>query len=231
MEYLSEIELYYCKILSNEQNCFVLDGDEFKHCIKVMRNKAGNKIYSTDGVGNLYEALIEEISKDSLIAKILSVRTYKDIYSNITFCIPNLRNPDRIKFALEKCTELGITKFIVFNSQRSINKNINIDRLDKVVLAALKQSLRTHLPKILSLKNLQCLDIKNQDVILFDQSSNKYLKDITIDKEKNYIFIFGPEGGLTQDEIKMLNPFLTLKLSENRLRSETAIIKAASILL
>lgn len=231
MEYLSDIELYFSRTIILEQNYFILDGDEFKHCVKVMRNKTGNKIYSTDGSGNLYEALIEEISNDSLKAKILNVKSYKDCNDNITFCIPNLRNPERLKFALEKCTELGVTKFIVFNSQRSINKNINIERLDKIILAALKQSLRTHLPKILSLKNLQSLDIKNQVVILFDQGSNKYLKDIAIDKEKNYIFIFGPEGGFTQEEIKMLNPFLTLKLSENRLRSETAIIKAASILL
>ncbi len=231
MEYLSDIELYFCKTKNFEKNFFVLEGEEFKHCTKVMRNKVGYKIFATDGVGNIYEASIEEIDKDSLTAKILNVRTYHNNSENITFCIPNLKNPERSKFALEKCTELGITDFIIFNSSRTINKNVNIERLNKIVLAALKQSLRAHLPKIQFKDHLNDINKTNKKIIVFDQHGQTDLISFSFSENEEYMFVFGPEGGLTIDEKDLLNPTATLKLSDNRLRSETAIIKAASILL
>lgn len=208
-----------------------MEDDEFKHCIKVMRNKNRQNIYATDGTGNIYEAVITDINKESLKAEILNVQTYQNSFSNFIFCIPNLRNPERLKFALEKCTELGVTDFIIFNSERSINKNINIERLNKIVLSALKQSLRTFLPEINFLQSLKDLDTSDKRVIIFDQHSEIKLNSLTIKKDEEYLFIFGPEGGLTKEELTVLNPDKIIKLSENRLRSETAIIKAASILL
>ncbi|MDY0082696.1 MAG: RsmE family RNA methyltransferase [Ignavibacteriaceae bacterium] len=231
MEYLSDIELFFCKTIYKEKKYFLLEDDEFKHCIKVMRNKKGQKIYATDGTGNVYEAVITDINKESLKAEILNVKTYQNSFSDFIFCIPNLRNPERLKFALEKCTELGITNFIVFNSERSINKNINMERLNKIVLSALKQSLRTFLPEINFLKSLKDLDTSDKRVIVFDQHSEIKLNSLTIKKDEEYLFVFGPEGGLTKEELTILNPDNIIKLSENRLRSETAIIKAASILL
>ncbi len=231
MEYLSDIELYFCKTINKEKKYFLLEDDEFKHCIKVMRNKNRQNIYATDGTGNIYEAVITDINKESLKAEILNVQTYQNSFSNFIFCIPNLRNPERLKFALEKCTELGVTDFIIFNSERSINKNINIERLNKIVLSALKQSLRTFLPEINFLQSLKDLDTSDKRVIIFDQHSEIKLNSLTIKKDEEYLFIFGPEGGLTKEELTVLNPDKIIKLSENRLRSETAIIKAASILL
>ncbi len=231
MEYLSDIELYFCKTVYKEQNYFLLEDDEFKHCIKVMRNKKGQRIYATDGAGNLFEAEISEINKNFLKAEISDIKTYQNPYTNFTFCIPNLKNPERLKFALEKCTELGVTNFIIFNSERTISKNINHSRLTKIVFSALKQSLRTYLPEIHIANQLKEINTQNKIVIIFDQSSEVYLKDLTFNQNEEYLFVFGPEGSLTQEEIKFLNPDKIVKLSENRLRSETAIIKAASILL
>jgi 16S rRNA (uracil1498-N3)-methyltransferase len=230
LEYLSNIELYFCKIVNKEQNCFFLEDDEFKHCIKVMRNKKAQQIYATDGTGNLFKAEIAEINKNTLKAEILNTITYQNSNSNITFCIPNLRNPERLKFAFEKCTELGFTKMIIFNSARSVNKNINISRLNKIVLTAIKQSLRTYLPEINSAEEIKSINSSNKIVILFDQHSDMQLNSLSINKDKEYLFVFGPEGGLTEEEIITLKPDKIVKLSENRLRSETAIIKAASIL-
>jgi len=231
LEYLSDIELYFCKTVYKEQNYFLLEDDEFKHCIKVMRNKKGQKIYATDGAGNLFEAEISEINKNFLKAEISGTKTFQNPYTNFTFCIPNLKNPERLKFALEKCTELGVTNFIIFNSERTIAKNINLSRLNKIVFSALKQSLRTYLPEIHIANQLKEIDTHNKKVIVFDQNSEVYLKDLTFNQNEEYLFVFGPEGSLTKEEIKFLNPDNIVKLSENRLRSETAIIKAASILL
>lgn len=231
MEYLSNIELYFSNTLDLEKNFIFLEGEEFKHCIKVMRNKEGYKIFVTDGLGNIYQATIVEIFKDHLKADISGVKTYQNNFYNITFCIPNLKNPERLKFALEKCTELGLTNFIVFNSVRTINKKVNIERLNKIVLSALKQALRAFLPKIDFIDNLTEIKKSDKKVILLDQNASNHLSSITLNKDEEYFFVFGPEGGLTDNEKLLLNPIATIKLSENRLRSETAIIKAASILL
>ena len=73
---------------------------------------------------------------------------------NIFFCIPKLKYSDRFEFALEKCTELGITNFIIFDSERSIHKSDKKERWEKIVLSAMKQSLRSYLPNITVINSL-----------------------------------------------------------------------------
>ena len=229
-KYLSNIELYYSKSVSDSSKSFYLIEEEFHHAVKVMRNKIGGKIFTTDGCGNIFEGLITEINKGSLISKIIKTYIYKNELDNFTFCIPNLKNPERLKFALEKCTELGITRFVLFNSERTVSKGFNADRLNKIVLSAMKQSVRSFLPKIEIVNSIKELKNTTGEIILFDQLSLNKLSEQKFDKSENYLMIFGPEGGLTDKEIQEINPTKTFRLIENRLRSETAIIKAASVI-
>jgi 16S rRNA (uracil1498-N3)-methyltransferase len=230
LEYLSNIELYYCNQLLDNAPTFNLVDDEYQHCVKVMRNKVNDKLFATDGLGNIFEGIVTEIQKESITATIDKKYIYKNKLHNITFCVPNLKNPERLKFALEKCTELGITNFILFNSEHTISKGLKLERLNRIVLAAMKQSLRSYLPKISVIKSLS--EIKNLygKKIYFDQTSTKNFKDYKFDENLNYLFVFGPEGGLSPKEIELINSTVTLNLIENRLRSETAIVKAASII-
>ena len=228
--YLSNIELYYCTSVSDEGKIFSLAEEEFRHSIKVMRNNVNDKIFATDGCGNIFEGVITEIKKGSLIAKIIKNHIYKNELQNFTFCIPNLKNPERLKFALEKCTELGITRFILFNSERTVSKGFNTERLNKIVISAMKQSLRTFLPKIKIVNSIIELRDLTGEKILFDQLSSNKFAGQNFNISKNYFMIFGPEGGLTNKEIQEINPTMTFRLIGNRLRSETAIIKVASII-
>lgn len=230
MEYLSNIELYYCNHFFDDEQSFNLVDEEYQHCVKVMRNKVDNKLFVTDGLGNIYEGLITEIQKENLIATISKKYSYKNKLQNFTFYIPNLKNPERLKFALEKCTELGITNFVLFNSDNVISKGFKLDRLKKILLAAMKQSLRSFLPQISFINSLTEIKNLNGEFVLFDQTSTKKIKDYNFDESKKYSFIFGPEGGLSAKDIEVINPTLRLSLIENRLRSETAIVKAASII-
>ncbi|RKY90040.1 MAG: hypothetical protein DRQ01_09845, partial [Ignavibacteriae bacterium] len=116
---LSDIELYYTPPELIAKDKITLADDEFKHCCKVMRNSIGDAIYITDGEGNIYKTEIEKIEKNSLYGKICETISYKNELKNIFFCIPKLKNPDRLKYALEKCVELGITNFILFESKRT----------------------------------------------------------------------------------------------------------------
>lgn len=230
MEYLSKIELYHTKTISDDGSDFYLIEEEFHHAIKVMRNKIGDKIFATDGCGNIFEGLVVEINKVHIIAKITNTNSYKNELDNFTFCIPNLKNPERLKFALEKCTELGITRFILFNSERTVSKGFNADRLNKLVISAMKQSLRAFLPKLELINSIRELRNFTGEKILFDQLSFNKLGEQNFDRSEKYLMIFGPEGGLTDKEIQEINPAKTYRLTGNRLRSETAIIKAASVI-
>lgn len=230
MEYLSNIELYFSSSISKDEKTFQLVDEEYHHAIKVMRKKIGDSIFATDGKGKIIEGVINSIDKKCIYVKVVKSFSYKNRLNNFTFCIPNLRNPDRFKFALEKCVELGITNFVLFNSERSISKNFNIDRINKILLSAMKQSLQSYLPKVeiydSVLKFGELKDLK----ILFEQNSEIKLVNQKFDEVKNYYLIFGPEGGFSEKEILVIQPTVILNLAENRLRSETAIIKAASLI-
>lgn len=230
MEYLSNIELYFCSAVSFEEQIFLIERDEFHHATKVMRNKIGNKIFASDGIGKIFEGVVEDIKKDNLQSKIINTYEYKDTLKRFIFCIPNLKNPERLKFALEKCTELGITRFILFNSKHTVSKGFNLDRLNKIVLSAMKQSLRAYLPKIEIVDSIIELNSHGDEIVLFDQKGQTKLSDYKFDEDKNYLMIFGPEGGFSEKEISELKPTVILKLTKNRLRAETAIVTAASII-
>lgn len=195
-----------------------------------MRNKAGDKIYSTDGNGNIYEGIITSIENKSILVDVLKSISFTNRLKHFTFCIPGLRNPDRFKFAIEKCTELGITNFVLFNSVRSVSKGVNIDRVNKILLSAMKQSLQAYLPKVEVFDSLKRFKDLAVEKVLFEQNSGSKLAGQKFDISKEYYFIFGPEGGFSEKEILDIQPTFILNLADNRLRSETAIIKVASII-
>ena len=171
LAHLSDIELYYTSPEFIENEKITLQGEEFHHAVNVMRNYINDPIYITDGVGKIYECEIVEIGKSNLKARVTDEYQYKCNAANIWFCIPVLKNPDRLKFAFEKCVELGITNFILFTSNRTIPKKINLDKYLKTTQAAMKQSLRAFLPKIIS-TSFDEINKLSGDKILFDQKVN-----------------------------------------------------------
>ncbi len=230
MEFLSDIELYICSNFSEEEKILEINEDEFHHSVKVMRNKTGDKIFATNGKGKIFEGIITEIGKENLTAKIVQSFDFENELENFTICIPNLKNPERFKFALEKSIELGFTNFIIFTSERTISKNINLKRIEKISLAAMKQSLHSYFPKINLAKAVSELANPNHNIVLFDQSSTLVLSDYKFNKGSKYFLIFGPEGSFSESEIKILKPNLSFNLGNYRLRTETAIVKCASII-
>lgn len=230
MEQLSNIELYYTNPENIKNAELQIVGEEVHHIAKVMRHSPGDEVFVTDGVGNIYEGKIISLKNDLINVQITTVRKYEKNYENFVFCIPKLKSSDRLEFALEKSVELGITNFIIFNSERTISKSIKTHRLEKILLSAMKQSLRAFLPKIISTCAIEELSNLKGKKLVFEQSAAKYFVNFILNKnEKNY-FIFGPEGGLSSNELELFNMEELYKLAENRLRTETAVIKCASTL-
>jgi 16S rRNA (uracil1498-N3)-methyltransferase len=227
--HLSNIELYYSSEGHISDETISLTGDEFKHAIKVMRSKIGDTIYITNGAGLIFKTEISFIENDKLSVKIIETIKSENKFENIFFCIPKLKNPDRFKFAIEKCVELGVINFIIFESKRTIAKGTNIKRWEKITLAAMKQSLRAYLPKINLVKNLSDIAESSGEKIIFEQNAERKFQ-FESEMNKKYYFIFGPEGGLTEEELKFFDTDLICSLSDHRLRSETAIVKVASLI-
>ena len=226
---LSNIELFYSPRENISGETISLTGDEFKHAVKVMRSKIGDTIYITNGYGLIFKTEVLSIDKDNLSAKIVETIKTENKFENIFFCIPKLKNPGRFKFAIEKCVELGVTNFNIYESNRTIAIGTNIERWEKIALSAMKQSLRAYLPKIQLVNDLSNIAELNGEKIIFEQNAEKNFK-FNNDRGIKYYFVFGPEGGLTDVEIQLFESEEIYTLSGNRLRSETAIIKVASLL-
>lgn len=228
-EYLSDIELYISTEVYDKS--LKLIGDEFKHASKVMRHKVGDTLHVTNGDGKYFNTTIIEIDNDSLIASINNSKNYLNEFENVYFCFPRLKSSDRFEFELEKSIELGITNFIIINTQRTIPKGEKLDRWKKISLAAMKQSLRTFIPKIEYIKSIEKLNYYDGQKIILDQKGDgsliDYLKD-TIEQNNKIYYIFGPEGGLAKNEIDSIINNKLLTLTENRLRAETAVISTAT---
>lgn len=227
---ISNIELYYASPDSTGKNIIRITGDELSHIIRVMRHKTGDKLFVTDGKGRIYETIIMRISSDVIEAKINEEYTFENANNNIYFCVPKLKSADRFETALEKCTELGITNFIVFNSDRSIRKGNKSERWEKIIRGAMKQSLRSYLPSVTIIDSPDEITAREGQIILLSQESDRVFTREVIKEKANYYLVFGPEGDFSEREKKMFDRQHIYNLGHYRLRSETAIIKCASIL-
>ncbi|KAF0153314.1 MAG: 16S ribosomal RNA methyltransferase RsmE [Ignavibacteria bacterium] len=228
--FLFNTELYYSEYAKGSS--IEVAGEEFHHLKDVMRHKIGDEIFVTDGKGVIYKTEINLIEKKSLSANIVSSQIYSNPLSNITFCIPRLKSADRLEFALEKCVELGITNFIVFDSNRTVAKGEKLERWQKIITSAMKQSLRAWLPNVRYCKAINEIVVLEGKKYFFDQNAEKTLSSIPKSQFSinNCFLVFGPEGGFSENELKIVNGEFKIRLTENRLRSETAIVVAASIL-
>jgi len=227
---LFNIELYYSTAVNTNSGVISIEGEECKHILNVMRHNLDDEIYVTNGAGKIFTCQITQINKKSLEANIKNEFKYEERFPKITFCIPVLRNNDRLEFALEKCTELGVTNFIVYKAKRSVARGFNQKRIEKILTSAMKQSLLSWSSKINFANSIEEFASLPGDKIVFEQNSNLYFDNKILKHDKNYFLIFGPEGGLTDEEFSSLGASDKYKLADNRLRSETAIMKAASLL-
>jgi 16S rRNA (uracil1498-N3)-methyltransferase len=213
----------------------LLSPDESKHCTKVLRHKRGDKINVIDGKGNFYEAELFDINPEACKAKILSAKQIglKKNY-NLHIAISPTKNPDRIEWMVEKCTEMGVDEFSFVVCKRTEKPTVKTERLQKIVESAVKQSVQGIIPKInnvVPFKDFIALHIKSVEKKYIAHCIDEKKKDIKeiLHPSKNIILI-GPEGDFMPEEIKFAieNGFEAISLGESRLRTETAGLYAAA---
>ena len=217
---------------NNTEDQFFLESEESKHICKVLRKKEGEKIYFTDGKGNLITTKIIDFSIKKTKIKVIAKEKKKKKHKYfLHIAIAPTKNIQRYLWFLEKATEIGIDEITPIICSHSERKKINVERCNKILITAVKQSLKYHLPKLNKCKTLVDLlkdNFAGEKYIAHCQNTNKINLKETKAKENNLILI-GPEGDFNQKEINLAikNNFKAINLANNRLRTETAGIIAA----
>lgn len=224
------MQLFYNPDINNDIHTF--SKQESQHCIKVLRKKNNDEIFLVDGIGNLYTGkIIDDNPKACRIEITNKQQQYnkKDHYIHIA--VAPTKNNDRLEWFLEKATEIGINEITPIICQRSERKVVNHDRLNKVLIAAMKQSVKAYLPKLNQAINFSQFISKdfngNKFIANCFDKNRKELNQFDLKGNSNLVLI-GPEGDFTTQESMeaKTNKFKTIKLGENRLRTETAALVA-----
>ena len=230
------MQLFYNSEISTETKQLTFDKIESRHIVRVLRKKEDDILQITNGKGFLFDAKIMIASDKKCIAEIIAVQEKPkpwDYYLHIA--IAPTKNNDRFEWFLEKATEIGIdeiTPLICSNSER---RNVKLERFEKIIQAAMKQSLKFTLPKINEpIKFADFINQKNEGTLCIahceDSDLKNPLKSVVNPAEKTTILI-GPEGDFSPQEITkaLTKNYTPISLGESRLRTETAGLVAVNI--
>lgn len=225
--------LFYKANITSE---FVLDAEESRHLTKVLRKREGEDINLTDGKGILYVAQILEIGKQQTKLKVVTSTEMEMPKNHLHIAISPTKNMTRFEWFLEKATEIGIQEITPLICKRTERTRFNMDRSEKILITAMKQSLRYHLPIINEPVTVPALidKIKNDDQIhkwiASYKEDNPDLKEVS-QNVSSALLLIGPEGDFTEGELQLTkdNSFQCVNLHNYRLRTETAGIVGCHI--
>jgi 16S rRNA (uracil1498-N3)-methyltransferase len=218
------MQLFY---LENPEKEITLSAEESKHATKVLRKKVGDILNFTDGKGGLYKAEITIANKKNCRLTIVSsVQKEKQHNYYLHIAIAPTKNIDRFEWFLEKATEIGIDEITPIICKRSERKVIKTKRGNRILLSAIKQSLKYYLPILNEAISLTDFLKKNIDATKYiahcEDGEKNELK--TVNKANKYLILIGPEGDFSNKEIDLAlqNQFKAVSLGTSRLRTETA---------
>jgi len=235
---------------SIHQNIAEFTDGEYNHIVKVTRYAVGDMVEFTDGKGHLFKGKLIDINKRSCLVEILE--TIVQDLPKLRIAMGILKNSDRMEWAVEKCTELGVFNLTFLHTKNSERSKINRDRLQKTAISAIKQSHTSHLPHIEDLKFTEFINqfsgekfnylnkyIAFCDIPSLGEVINLNDNDLTVsdliwkskDLKNDDLIAIGPEGDFSLEEVKLaLNMgFRLLDLGSRILRSETAVVSTCAI--
>lgn len=209
-----------------------LPEEESKHCVKVLRMKEGDRFCVSNGKGSLFDAELLDANPKKAVASLYNEYAgYDNKDFVLEIAIAPTKSNDRIEWFLEKATEIGIDKVKLFASCHSERKVANVDRFRKVMIAALKQSIKSKLPLIEDVVSLETLVKQPFDgkkyIAYISENVTEQLCDI-YKKGDNVLILIGPEGDFSPEEVRVAMDygFIPVSLGHARLRTETAALVA-----
>ena len=223
------MQLFYTPDINSDE--YTLSKEESRHCIQVLRKKIGDIIYLVDGKGGYYKATLIGDNPKSCHLKIDNIeRNYGKSDIHIHIAIAPTKMNERFEWFLEKSTEIGINEITPIICEHSERKVLKLERMNKILVAAMKQSKQAYLPKLNAAVSFDSFVSNNtiEERYIANCAENdkkKQLKEV-IKKGTDTLALIGPEGDFSQKEINyaMRHGFSSVSLSKNRLRTETAAI-------
>ncbi len=227
---MNYIRLFYSKSLSLNLTD-KLNKSQSHYVSKVMRLKE-KEVFSLFNNSGEWQAKIINITKSIVVFNVTKQLRHKENTKDLWLAFSPIKS-NYFNFMIQKATELGVTKFLPIIFERTIVRKINKDRLEKIIIEAAEQSNRLTVPSIEDPQKLKSFLNNDMDLIFTDLNSANTKIDLTKLTTKPTCVIIGPEGDFSEkerEEILKSNGVQSVKINENILRSETAVISALSII-
>lgn len=211
-----------------EGDSLYLEDQEAAHCALVLRKKAGDLIKVADGKGNLHKCVIELVSKMQIECSILESQQHAQT-EHIILGIAPTKNRDRLEWLVEKLVEIGVKAVYFIHTERTERTKINMERVEKKAVAAMKQSMRYYLPEFKELSFKDALQLKVQHSFIAHcvdgYTGNTHS---VFPQNQECLILIGPEGDFSKEEVQYAinSGSKPLGLGNYRLRTETAALVA-----
>lgn len=215
-------------------DALILPEDDAKHCLRVLRKNIGDIVEVVDGKGTRHKCrLTSDNPRKATVEIVESVVVPPTWDTDITIAVAPTKNMDRMEWLVEKLTEIGVNRIVPLLCRHSERKEIKVDRLQRIAVSAMKQSLKATLPDILPMtpikKALSELNADARFIAYCDPSIPRILLAKAYSPEaRSCVILIGPEGDFDPDEIKSAldSGYAPISLGDSRLRTETAALCA-----
>ncbi len=212
----------------------ILPDDEARHCLRVLRTAAGEYVSVVDGQGHRYTCRLLSTDPRKATVEIVGVEDVPRVWAApLTVAVAPTKNADRIEWLVEKLTEMGVDRIVPLLCRHSERKNVNTDRLERIAVSAMKQSLKAVVPEISPLTPIgefiaNC-DARQKFVGYCADDIERRLLALELQKAQSTALMIGPEGDFSPEEVRMAfeHGFIPVSLGDARLRTETAALAAA----
>lgn len=230
------MQLFYCQDITPTGYC-TLDAEESRHAVRVLRLREGDRINVTDGRGALYQCkILQADSGECIVESVSQLSSPNSPLSTLHLAVAPTKNPSRMEWLVEKAVEVGVGEITLLQCDHSERSFLKTDRLEKLAISAMKQSLHTMLPKINTAVKLS--DWLNSQFSTLN-SQLKLIAHCEADKPRtplaqalkpgnDAVVLIGPEGDFSEEEIVLALQcgFTPVSLGPSRLRTETAALYA-----
>ncbi len=222
------MRLFYAD--NRKGNQFFLEGDDYRHGVKVLRLKVGDEINVIDGKGSLFICSVSDLSKHTMVVEVVDEEIFSKPNYDLKVAISPTKNLSRFEWFVEKAVEIGVSEIIPIICKRTEKPTIKRDRAMRIIRSAMKQSMNIYEPQLHPVTSLQ--EVINDYVaenkfIAFVEEDTRLLSQCEIN-DSQVLILIGPEGGFTSDEVELARKafFFPVSLGKSRLRTETAGVVA-----
>jgi 16S rRNA (uracil1498-N3)-methyltransferase len=231
------IPFFYKKDIALSDTSVVLDEDTSKHVVQVLRMQNEELIRLTDGAGTIFTAAIADNHRKKCVVTVIEKTTISLPSSNVCLAISPVKNNSRYEWFLEKATEIGVRQIIPLICERTEKQHFKWERMNAILISAMLQSQQSWLPVLQEPQKFASCVSNNtlpQKLVAHcvAEANKKTIAQLALQQKEASIILIGPEGDFSAAEIELAlaNQFIPVSLGETRLRTETAGIVAATLL-